>query len=79
MIPPELTPAMKRAMDRKSTLRSPAVAPFVPGTPMDVIRPSPLPPEKEWRFTIPGAPMGKPRMTKQDKWKKRACVVRFRK
>lgn len=29
-------------------------------------------------FTIPGEPMGKPRMTQRDKWKKRPCVVRYR-
>lgn len=29
-------------------------------------------------FTIPGAPMGKPRMTQRDKWKKRPCVMRYR-
>lgn len=31
-----------------------------------------------WKFTILGAPMGKPRMTQRDKWKKRPCVVRYR-
>lgn len=30
------------------------------------------------RFTIPGQPMGKPRMTQSDKWNKRGCVVRYR-
>lgn len=30
------------------------------------------------RFTVPGAPMGKPRMTRADKWKRRECVVRYR-
>lgn len=30
-------------------------------------------------FTLPFAPMGKPRMTQQDKWKKRPPVVRYRK
>lgn len=29
-------------------------------------------------FTIPGAPIGKPRMTQRDKWKKRPCVMRYR-
>lgn len=29
-------------------------------------------------FTIPGAPLGKPRMTRRDKWKKRPCVLRYR-
>jgi Holliday junction resolvase RusA-like endonuclease len=28
--------------------------------------------------TIPGAPMGKPRMTQRDKWAKRECVMRYR-
>lgn len=29
-------------------------------------------------FTIPGQPIGKPRQTQSDKWKKRPCVVRYR-
>lgn len=29
-------------------------------------------------ITIPGEPMGKPRMTRSDKWKKRDCVMRYR-
>lgn len=29
-------------------------------------------------FVIPGQPMGKPRMTQRDVWKKRPCVVRYR-
>lgn len=29
-------------------------------------------------FTIPGQPMGKPRQTRSDKWKKRPCVMRYR-
>lgn len=31
-----------------------------------------------FRFTVPANPMGKPRMTQRDKWKKRPCVVRYR-
>ena len=27
---------------------------------------------------IPGAPLGKPRMTRRDKWAKRSCVMRYR-
>jgi len=27
---------------------------------------------------VPGTPLGKPRMTRRDKWAKRACVVRYR-
>jgi Holliday junction resolvase RusA-like endonuclease len=30
------------------------------------------------RFTIQGTPVGKPRMTRRDKWKKRPCVMRYR-
>lgn len=30
------------------------------------------------RFTIPGPPMGKPRMTRSDRWKQRDCVLRYR-
>lgn len=29
-------------------------------------------------FTIPGNPIGKPRQTVSDKWKKRPCVMRYR-
>lgn len=29
-------------------------------------------------FTVSGEPMGKPRMTRSDKWKKRDCVLRYR-
>ena len=29
-------------------------------------------------ITVPGTPLGKPRMTQRDKWKKRPCVVRYR-
>lgn len=29
-------------------------------------------------FTIPGQPVGKPRMTQRDKWSKRPCVMRYR-
>lgn len=29
-------------------------------------------------FTIPGEPIGKPRMTRADKWKRRDCVLRYR-
>lgn len=30
------------------------------------------------RFIIRGIPIGKPRMTKRDKWKQRPCVLRYR-
>lgn len=30
------------------------------------------------KFTIPGNPVGKPRMTQRDKWAKRPCVMRYR-
>jgi len=30
------------------------------------------------RFTVPGPPVGKPRQTQSDKWKKRPCVLRYR-
>jgi Holliday junction resolvase RusA-like endonuclease len=29
------------------------------------------------RFTVPGPPTGKPRMTRGDRWKKRPCVLRY--
>lgn len=29
-------------------------------------------------ISIPGKPIGKPRMTQRDKWKKRPCVMRYR-
>ena len=30
------------------------------------------------KFTIPGDPVAKPRMTQRDKWMKRPCVMRYR-
>jgi hypothetical protein len=33
---------------------------------------------EELKIVVPGTPMGKPRMTRSDKWKKRDCVVRSR-
>ncbi len=30
------------------------------------------------RFVVTGVPVGKPRMTKRDKWKQRPCVLRYR-
>lgn len=29
-------------------------------------------------FTIPGEPVGAPRMTQRDRWQKRPCVIRYR-
>lgn len=29
-------------------------------------------------FAVPGNPVGKPRMTRRDKWKQRPCVLRYR-
>ena len=31
-----------------------------------------------YKVTVPCEPMGAPRMTQSDKWKKRDCVVRYR-
>lgn len=33
---------------------------------------------KTHRFVVPGSPMGKPRMTQRDVWKKRPVVLRYR-
>lgn len=33
---------------------------------------------KSYSFVVPGAPMGKPRMTQRDKWQKRPAVLRYR-
>src|SRR3990167_5362123 len=33
---------------------------------------------KRQTFTIKGEPMGKPRMTRRDKWKQRPCVLAYR-
>lgn len=33
--------------------------------------------QTKWRFVIPGAPMGKPRMTNRDRWAKRPAVQRY--
>src|SRR3990167_9026587 len=35
-------------------------------------------PGKRHTFTIKGEPMGKPRMTRRDKWKQRPCVLAYR-
>ena len=32
----------------------------------------------KWEATLPVIPMGKPRMTRRDKWAKRPCVLRYR-
>lgn len=32
----------------------------------------------EIKFTVPGPPMGKPRMTQRDRWMKRPAVLRYR-
>lgn len=31
-----------------------------------------------WRFTVPGVPVAKPRQTQSDRWKQRAPVVKYR-
>lgn len=31
-----------------------------------------------WRFTVPGIPVAKPRQTQSDRWKQRAPVVKYR-
>ncbi len=33
--------------------------------------------EPDWEMRIPVTPMGKPRMTRRDKWAKRKCVVKY--
>src|SRR5688572_7856631 len=38
----------------------------------------PLQPAGQVCFTIPGLPVGQPRMTRRDKWKRRPCVMRYR-
>ena len=35
-------------------------------------------PTASLEFWIPGKPVSKPRMTRQDKWKQRPCVVEYR-
>lgn len=45
---------------------------------MSTILNEPAPKSTELFFTVPGEPMGKPRQTQQDKWKKRPCVLRYR-
>ena len=32
----------------------------------------------ELQITVPGTPIGKPRMTRRDKWKERPCVMQYR-
>jgi Holliday junction resolvase RusA-like endonuclease len=38
----------------------------------------PAPDKNSVRFTVPGKPIGKPRMTQRDKWQKRPCVLAYR-
>lgn len=33
---------------------------------------------REWSFTIPGDPVGKPRMTRRDRWAQRPPVLKYR-
>lgn len=50
-------------------------AQFCPGS----VTPAAGPPGgQEIVIKIPGSPIGKPRMTQRDKWKKRPCVLRYR-
>jgi Holliday junction resolvase RusA-like endonuclease len=35
-------------------------------------------PDGVYEFNVPGPPMGKPRMTQRDQWKKRPAVLRYR-
>ena len=41
------------------------------------IRTDTVRPGKRYTFTIKGEPMGKPRMTRRDKWAKRKCVTDY--
>lgn len=85
----EMTDNLRRAMHREPALRQPKAhtRPAVPSQAPDSAEPAqpgaePLREAVEapehCLFTIPGAPIGKPRMTQRDKWKKRPCVMRYR-
>ena len=55
-------------VDKIGSTESPA--PAAPPAPADVRSPV--------RFVVPGDPVGKPRMTQADRWKKRAPVLQYR-
>ncbi len=78
-----VTPSMREAMNRKATLRPGPIGKVLLKSPIrtaitDPFRDFDGPSQKEWKFTIPGIPLGKPRMTQRDRWQKRKCVVKFR-
>lgn len=66
---------------------APKKAPAAPPTPPTPPKNTPSPkqvlphipdPDGVYEFTVPGAPMGKPRMTQRDQWQKRPAVLRYR-
>lgn len=75
-----LTGAFLAASKRPPTLRQPNAPVRLAGVPVAV--PAPVWTSTGERvacaFTIFGTPIGKPRMTQRDKWKKRPCVMRYR-
>lgn len=81
MSPIEMTPAMLRCMHREPALKQPSAAPIRPAVTGPHANYADIPVEEcdpHRHFTIPGEPIGKPRMTQRDKWAKRPCVLRYR-
>jgi len=56
----------------------PSVPPLPAATAPPDLLPKIAPNEGAYSFTVPGLPVGKPRMTQQDKWQKRPRVLRYR-
>lgn len=65
-----------RCMHRPPTLRQPIPAPKTVLERVETTEPTKD--SGTHSFTIYGAPLGKPRMTRRDKWKQRPCVMRYR-
>lgn len=75
----EMTDAMRRCMHREPALRQPGKPIPAPVSPASAPLARQAGEESDaCIFTIHGAPLGKPRMTQRDKWKKRPCVMRYR-
>lgn len=75
-----LPASVLRAMHRPTTLRQPgSAAPAMPASaPEAAKRAQTAEKPNSVKFVIPGAPIGKPRMTQRDKWAKRPAVLRYR-
>lgn len=68
-----ITPEQFRQMQERVQKQRQPLPPAAPAVPVS--------PQGEFvtrEFTYQGAPIGKPRMTRRDKWQQRPCVMRYR-